>query len=239
MTKQRIKTGIKTLDDEWHGLPFGRTVILSGDAGSGKTIFALQVAYSSCAQGYKTVYLTTEESIEDLKEQAMAFDWGKTDWVAKGLLSYIDLSNRRIMEISTALDISVDIQKGNFEGILDAIPEGTQMLIIDSLVCHITRLSGPEFKERFDLLIYNLNKRNITTLIILGSATSSIYNDLAMFSAYGAFKLFKHENTYTGKRERVLDLVKMRNTKTPLHLLVFDIDNCGIVITNCLEAKVK
>jgi len=237
MARQRIRTGIASLDDEWGGFPQGRTVLLTGDTGSGKTIFSLQFAYSSCAQGLRTAYISTEEDIEDLKDQAGAFDWGKDDWEAKGLLSFVDFSSKRMSEISTSIEISVDLQKGNFDSLFAAIPIYVQTVIIDSLGNQTAHLSVTEFKGRFDLLVHSLHRRDLNTLIVLDSAISTTYNDLALFSAYGALRLSKHDNPFTGQRERVMDVVKMRNTRTQLQPLVFKIDHQGISIVDTMESK--
>ncbi|MDP1552262.1 MAG: ATPase domain-containing protein, partial [Methanobacteriaceae archaeon] len=40
------------------------------------------------------------------------------------------------------------------------------------------------------------------------------------------------ENPYTGRRERVMDIIKMRSTKTPTQFLTYDIGANGIEIQN-------
>ena len=70
---KRIKSGIEGIDGITNGFPMGRSMLVTGDAGSGKTIFGLQFARSSCVQGYKTVYITTEEDASDLYTQGDTF----------------------------------------------------------------------------------------------------------------------------------------------------------------------
>lgn len=72
---ERIKTGIDTLDNIIEGFPEGRTLLITGDAGSGKTIFGLQFAIRCAKDGLKTSYITTEEDSEDLERQSMSFGW--------------------------------------------------------------------------------------------------------------------------------------------------------------------
>jgi KaiC/GvpD/RAD55 family RecA-like ATPase len=82
-----------------------------------------------------------------------------------------------------------------------------------------------------------LKERNITALIILDSATSREFNEIALFSVYGAIKLMKRENPYTGRRERVMDVVKMRSTKTPTQFMTYEINSNGIDIISGVENK--
>ena len=49
-----------------------------------------------------------------------------------------------------------------------------------------------------------------------------------LYSVYGAIRLRKRDNPYTSKRERVTDIIKIRNTKIPLEYLLFDITDKGI-----------
>ncbi|TMS40472.1 MAG: recombinase, partial [Methanobacterium sp.] len=80
-------------------------------------------------------------------------------------------------------------------------------------------------------------KRNITTLLILDSATSDEFNEIALYSVYGAINLMKRENPYTGRRERVMDIIKVRSTKTPTQFLTYEIGSNGIVINSAIDLQ--
>jgi len=229
---ERIKTGISELDAIIGGFPVGKTILVTGDAGTGKTIFGLQFVNTSCAYGLKTVYVSTEENADDLRLQGKSFGWNFVTFEKKGLLRFVELAGNRAEEIETALNISIDAVKGNFAGLLEKLPEDTEVLVIDSLGSHTANLTSFEFRDRFDLLIHNLTRRGITALVILDSATSKEFNDIALFGAYGAIQLLKRENPYVGRRERVMDIVKMRNTKTPIQLLTYEIGPGGIGLTS-------
>lgn len=234
---KRIKTGIKELDTMIGGFPVGKTVLITGDAGSGKTILGLQFANISSNEGKKTVYISTEECAEDLRQQGKSFGWDFESLEKKGLMEFIELAGNRAIEIETALDINLDATKGNFAELMGHISEDTNILVIDSLGNRTANLTSHEFRDRFDLLVYNLNKRGITTLVILDSATSREFHDLALFSVYGAIQLLKRENPYTDRRERVMDIIKMRNTKTPIQLLTYEINADGIVISSPIDSS--
>ncbi len=233
---ERIKSGISELDKILGGFPVGKTILVTGEPGSGKTIFGLQFAYTSCVQGKKTVYISTEEKACDLKLQGKSFGWEIENFEKNGMIRFIELAEYRAKEIETALTISLDAVKGNFSELLEHIPQDTQVIIIDSLGSRTANLSPFEFRDRFDLLVYNMAHMGITAMIILDNVTSKEFNDIALFSAYGAIQLMKRENPYTGRRERVMDIVKMRNTKTPVQLLAYEIGHSGIEITTPVES---
>jgi KaiC/GvpD/RAD55 family RecA-like ATPase len=215
----------------------GKSILITGDAGSGKTIFGLQFARSSCMQNLKTVYITIEEDAKDLQIQANAFQWDLQTFQDNGLLSFIELAGIRAKVTKAEMNIEMGVMKGNFSKFLKDIPDDTETVIIDNIGSYTAKLTPYEFRDRFDLLVYELNQRKMTALIILDSATSQEFNDIALFSVYGALTLMKRENPYTGRRERVMDVVKMRSTKTPTQFITYEITPRGIEILSGIEKE--
>ncbi len=227
---KRIKSGIEGIDGITNGFPMGRSMLVTGDAGSGKTIFGLQFARSSCIQGYKTVYITTEEDASDLYTQGDTFNWDLKSYTENGLLSFNELAGVRARVTEAEMSIDIGSMKGNFSKFVDDLPDDTETVIIDNIGSYTAKLTPYEFRDRFDLLIYDLKMRDITALVILDSATSNEFNEIALFSVYGALRLMKRENPYTGRRERVMDIMKMRSTKTPTQFISYEINSNGISV---------
>ena len=227
---KRIKSGIEGIDGITNGFPMGRSMLVTGDAGSGKTIFGLQFARSSCIQGYKTVYITTEEDASDLYTQGDTFNWYLKSYTENGLLSFNELAGVRARVTEAEMSIDIGSMKGSFSKFVNELPENTQTVIIDNIGSYTAKLTPYEFRDRFDLLIYDLKIRDITALVILDSATSNEFNEIALFSVYGALRLMKRENPYTGRRERVMDIMKMRSTKTPTQFISYEINSNGITV---------
>ena len=227
---KRIKSGIEGIDGITNGFPMGRSMLVTGDAGSGKTIFGLQFARSSCIQGYKTVYITTEEDASDLYTQGDTFNWDLKSYTENELLSFNELAGVRARVTEAEMSIDIGSMKGSFSKFVNELPENTQTVIIDNIGSYTAKLTPYEFRDRFDLLIYDLKIRDITALVILDSATSNEFNEIALFSVYGALRLMKRENPYTGRRERVMDIMKMRSTKTPTQFISYEINSNGISV---------
>ncbi len=232
---ERIKSGIEGIDRITGGFPRGRSILITGDPGSGKTIFGLQFAKTSCEEGFKTTYITTEEDWKDLDTQSKAFGWDLKVLRDGGNLSIIELASLRAKVTEAEMSIDIESLKGDFSRFLQDLPDDTQTVVIDNIGSYTAKLTPYEFRDRLDLLVYELKKRDITAVIILDSATSEEFNGIALFSVYGAFKLMKRENPYTGQRERVMDIVKMRSTKTPTQFITYEINSEGINITSGVE----
>jgi circadian clock protein KaiC len=73
---ERMRTGIAGLDEALiGGLPRGRTTLVVGSTGSGKTIFALQTLAHGIRRGEAGVFLTFEESPRNILANIATFDW--------------------------------------------------------------------------------------------------------------------------------------------------------------------
>lgn len=89
---ERVKTGIPGLDDLiGGGFPKDSTILLSGVAGAGKTIFCLQFIYNGAyVYNEPGVYLTLEEDPERLMDYALEnFNWNFKELVERKLVSFV------------------------------------------------------------------------------------------------------------------------------------------------------
>jgi KaiC/GvpD/RAD55 family RecA-like ATPase len=87
----RTKTGIQGLDKAlMGGFPQGNTVLISGGAGTGKSTFCLQYLMNGAALfGEKGLYVSTEQTREELLKQASGFNWRLADLEARGMIKII------------------------------------------------------------------------------------------------------------------------------------------------------
>jgi circadian clock protein KaiC len=90
---EKIATGISSFDIiAKGGLPRNRTTLISGTAGSGKTIFAMQFLAAGIELGSPGVFVTFEESAADIRKNMQSFGWDLAKWEAEGLLTFVDAS---------------------------------------------------------------------------------------------------------------------------------------------------
>src|SRR4030081_664344 len=91
---QKLSTGIATFDViAKGGLPANRTTLVSGTAGSGKTVFAMQFLASGITDaGANGVSVTFEESAADIRTNMRSFGWNLEQWEREGRLAFVDAS---------------------------------------------------------------------------------------------------------------------------------------------------
>src|SRR5215468_7017395 len=73
---ERIPTGISGLDAVLEGgFPQGRSILVTGEPVTGKTIFSLQFLIEGLARGEKGIYVAADEGPMDILEQAASLGW--------------------------------------------------------------------------------------------------------------------------------------------------------------------
>jgi circadian clock protein KaiC len=90
---EKLRTGISSLDIiAKGGLPKNRTTLISGTAGSGKTVFAVHFLAAGIELGEPGVFVTFEESAADVRRNMQSFGWDLAQWEEEGKLCFVDAS---------------------------------------------------------------------------------------------------------------------------------------------------
>ena len=87
----RTKTGIQGLDKALNGgFPEGNLILLSGGAGTGKSTISMQFLINGANLfGEKGLYISTEQSEDELQKAASQFGWSLSDLENKNLLKIV------------------------------------------------------------------------------------------------------------------------------------------------------
>ena len=72
----RVSTGVDDLDLVVEGgFRAGKSYLIVGEPGTGKTIFGLQFLYKGLLNGEKSLYVAIDEQPGDIIEQAASLGW--------------------------------------------------------------------------------------------------------------------------------------------------------------------
>ncbi|AYK15949.1 MAG: ATPase domain-containing protein [Methanosarcina flavescens] len=228
----RVSTGIEELDRKLSGgYPVNKVTLITGIAGSGKTIFGIHFIYKNCLEGRKCMVIATEETPEDVLYQASLLGRDLTPYYESGQLIIENIfENRSEMIGQTRYGFkpeSLDIEIPN---LVELIHEGTECLVIDNIGTFALRVSIKRLRDQFDALNYLVRKKGCTALLIMDESAHNITHQLAEYSVYGSIRLLVRENCYLGKMERYLSIPKMRSTPVSPEMSVFEITSEGIKI---------
>jgi len=117
---ERVSTGVKGLDNLLNGgYPKGSVILISGTPGTGKTILCFQFLYAGLTQGENCLYLSSDEPIKNLIQEASKFNMDFQRFIETGKLRllYLDPDNGNLHE---------EIQK-------EISNQGYSRIIVDSL----------------------------------------------------------------------------------------------------------
>lgn len=223
---ERVSTGISGLDKMIGGYPKGSCVLISGAAGTGKTIFALHLAKATCEAGKKVIYVAIEEKRSNLITQATMFGWDLEAFEKKGLLKFVSVLESRMADAKYQFDSYGS--EGGFGTIMEGIDGDVDVVIVDNLGILALDMSMSHFRQQLDYLVYALSYRGCTTLLICDETTMTKFGEVATYAVDGAMRLLKRDNAYTDSKERALEILKMRHTKHTIDYQLFEITEKGI-----------
>jgi circadian clock protein KaiC len=94
MGVQKVSTVIEGFDDISHGgLPAGRTTLVSGTSGTGKTLLAIQFLYNGIQRFDEPgIFVTFEETAADIIKNAVSFGWDLQQLIDQDKLFILDAS---------------------------------------------------------------------------------------------------------------------------------------------------
>ncbi len=82
---ERVKTGIHGLDELIQGgLPETSVTLVSGGPGTGKTLFCSQFLWTGLMNGENCLFITMEEEVEDIIDDAAEFGWDFRKYIDEG-----------------------------------------------------------------------------------------------------------------------------------------------------------
>jgi flagellar protein FlaH len=228
----RLHTGIAGLDEIiGGGYPKGRTLLVVGNTGSCKTIVGVSFIQQACSEGMKSIIIATEELPEDIILQSESIGKPLEKFLDNGTLIIDKVYEERSMYAQELKDMGIigfDKLQTNILGLLKKIPDDIECVLIDNLGVFTLNMSPNEFRSQFDSLILGLTKKHITVMIIMDLSANSRTENIASYSVYGVISTSIKDNPFTGARERILEILKMRNTKISLDPIRFDISSKGI-----------
>jgi len=167
---ERIKTGIAELDDKISGgYPKGKTVLITGGPGAGKTIFGLHFLHKGCTDGRKCMLLATEETPEDILMEAEIIGLGLQQYIDNEQLVIGRVLESRTGSTETAAQFGAGFEVSELD-ILErvrSVPADTEVVVIDNIGVFALDMGIKEFRNKIDTINHMLTNIGCTTLIIM------------------------------------------------------------------------
>jgi circadian clock protein KaiC len=210
---KKISTGISGFDEIAHGgLPEGRTTLVAGTTGSGKTIFATAFLYHGMdLLNEPAVFVTFEEKPEDIMRNMLDFGWDLKKYLDKDMLYFVD--------VSTQPKMAEEVGSYDLSGLIVRVVHGVEKIkakrvVIDTLSALLDRLEDKvAIRAGLFQLASELKKIGVTTILTAEHEEKLLGTFKATFMEYVSDNVIVlHSFLQNEFRKRTIEILKFRGT---------------------------
>jgi len=223
--------GIKGLDDILGGgIPQGHMILVSGNTGTGKTMFGMHFLRQGIVEGENTVFVALEEPVDQVKKTALTHGWDLSRYEKEGKIKFVT---------ANLIDISND--KLLYKVINAARNINAKRVVIDSISSLYSATMGDEQVRQFLLQASRDFKANGITCIMNYLASSSfgaargqllsslVTNEMRLSSLLDGIIILLYVERGQ-KVRKLLSVLKMRGSQHSKEIFSFEIEKGGIKI---------
>jgi len=209
---EKLATGIPGLDLITEGgLPKARTTLVTGTAGSAKTVFAIQFLAEGIAENQHGVFVTFEESPADIRTNMKGLGWDIAQWEKEGKWAFVDASPQ---PEESVLAGSYDL--GALMARIEAATRrvNAQRVSLDSLGAIFTQFSDAAVVRR-ELFRISTALKNLKVTSLMTAERNEEYGEISRFGVeeFVADNVIILRNILEEeKRRRTIETLKFRGT---------------------------
>lgn len=240
----KLPTGIPGFDQVAHdGLPRGRTTLVSGTSGSGKTIFAAQFLAAGIQQMDEAgVFVTFEESLEDIRRNMICFGWDIRAWEEAKRWAFVDGSWTPNPETIEAGDYDLGALLSRIEHAIRRI--NARRVVLDSMSAIFSQFADHSVVRREMFRISSMLK-DLGVTSVMTTERIENYGQIGRHGVeeFVADNVIILRNTIEDeKRRRTLEVLKFRGTPHQLGQWPFTIipnEGMQVIPLSAIELKQK
>lgn len=241
---EKLETGIPGFDLISNGgLPKHRTTLVSGTAGSAKTVFATQFLAAGITQADENgVFVTFEEAPGDIRKNMLGFGWDIQRWEDEGKWSFVDGSPQPGEEIAETGSYDLGALLARIEYAVGKV--NAKRLSMDSLSAIFSRFSDHGIiRSELFRTASALKKMNITA--VMTAERTREEGEITRYSIeeFVADNVIIVRNVLEAeKRRRTVEILKFRGTahqKGEFPFTIVPSEGIIVVPLSAIELKQK
>ncbi|MFP5264763.1 MAG: circadian clock protein KaiC [Blastocatellia bacterium] len=239
---EKLETGIPGFDFIADGgLPRGRTTLVTGTAGSAKTVFAAQfLAEGIIKSNEPGVFVTFEEPPADIRRNMIGFGWNIKEWEERGLWAFVDASPQPDQEhmVSGVYDLSALLARVEYA----MHKTSAKRVAMDSLGAIFSQFAdGAAIRNELIRVASAIKRADVTA--VLTSECVREYGEITRFGVeeFVADNVIILRNLLEDeKRRRTIEILKFRGTMHQKGEYPFTvISNKGVVVIPISAMQLK
>lgn len=243
MTKSRVSSGVEGFNALLNGGYIqGRSMLLAGGPGTGKSILTWHFIFDGIAKGESAVLLSLDESSDVLIDDMKGFGWDPEKAIADQKLTILS-GTLRLIPTEAGYDYVIGFDHPLFREkpftvprLADLVKKRAQetkatRIVVDG-IGPLLELAGNRFEVRQMVygFIRELSEQKSTVLLTheLRSLSGAQNDEMPYFIADGVVKLDMVFTT--GDYVRTMRIVKLRGTSHVMKPSMFRIESNGIIV---------
>ncbi|MGZ4993522.1 MAG: circadian clock protein KaiC, partial [Methylobacter sp.] len=240
---EKLPTGIVGFDKIANGgLPKGRTTLIAGTSGSAKTVFAAQFLVEGILNkaNESGVFVTFEESPDDIRRNMMSLGWNIEDWEQNGKWLFVDASPQADHNIDEVGDFDFAALLARIEYAVQKI--GAKRIVLDSLGAVFSHFTNAATVRRELFRVATAVKQFGVTALMTAERTSE-YGEIARYNVeeFVADNVIILRNVLDDtKRRRTMEILKFRGTSHQKGEFPFSVipgEGIVVIALSALELK--
>ncbi len=230
----RLVVGVRGFDELVEdGVEKGSIILIAGGAGTGKTNFGCQYLYKGAADGEKVLYLSFEESVDQIKKHQQRFGIDFESFERSGKARFVKID---IFTIAKTLQAIFLKERGELmikEGLPNLMPADFKpdRIVLDSLSALSAILSREQYRYLMFQLFSQFKMIGATTIAIAETRQEPAEysrTGIEEFLADGVIVLYNIKHGFS--RVRALEILKMRGAKHDQRIVPFKITDKGVEV---------
>jgi circadian clock protein KaiC len=219
---ERVPTKIPGFDELIEGgFEKNSTNLLAGSPGVGKSIFAIQFLIGGISRNESCLYVSFEEKKEPFYANMAEFGWDLYEYEKKGLFTFLEYSPNKVKTM-------LEEGGGDIESII--VKNKVVRIVLDSISAFTLLFENELEKREASLNLINMIKKwNCTSLLTYEvqsvAKEQSVQFRTLDFESDSLIVLYLVRNK--NKRERYIEVIKMRGTNHSNNIYKYDIINSG------------
>ena len=225
----KISTGLPRLDTMLGGKGYyrGSSILVSGQAGTGKTSLAVHLAASVCRQGERCLYCAFEESEAEIVRNMRSIGLDLRQWIKQGLLGF---------NMSRATAGGLELHLVELENMIEQFQP--QVAIFDP-ISNLTAVgSYAEVKSMTSRLLDFLKSGGITSLFTtlaetgLGEQPAHVFDSRVGVSSLMDTWINLRRQENDGEQSRLIRIIKSRGMPHSNQVREFLITGSGVELVD-------
>jgi circadian clock protein KaiC len=211
---EKLPVGIEGLDLIMNGgLPKDRTTLVSGTAGSGKTVLSAQFLASGIKNKTENgVFVTFEELPSDIRSNMLSFGWDISEWEDEGKWAFVDASPQPDVEAFVAGNFDLGALMARIEYAVKRVD--AKRVSLDSLGAVFAQFSDHSTVRRELFRVTSaIKKMGVTSILTVERIHE--YGEIARHGVeeFVADNVIVMRNILESeKRRRTIEILKFRGT---------------------------